>query len=135
MRYKLFQTCYTECKAEDELHQPYLDQSAYQAFVPERGRFDHSQPINIDTVVVNNSDGIILGVNPASDTPLENALYTILNRVDALELCAVHYVRNDNTGNVLKLFKGHRFMLAVRSCETSMQDSLMSKTSLNAGSI
>ena len=63
--------------------------------------------------MVNDSDGIIRGVNPASDTPLQNALYTILNRVDAPELCALHYVRNDDTGNVLKLFKGHWSMLAV----------------------
>ena len=63
--------------------------------------------------MVNDSDGIILGGNPASDTPLESALYTILNRVDEPELCAVHYARKDDTGNVLKLFKGHWSMLAV----------------------
>ena len=72
---------------------------------------DVSTPINLDTVVVNDGDGLILGVNPASDAPLENELYTRLNRVDAPELCAVHYVRNDNTGNVLEQFKGHCPML------------------------
>lgn len=102
-----------DCAVGNELHQTYLDQSAYQATVPERGRLDVSPPINLDSVVVNDGDGIILAVNPASDAPLENAVYTRLNRVDAPELCAVHYVRNDDTGNVLHQFKGHLSLLGV----------------------
>ena len=49
-----------ECKVGDELHYPYLDQSAYQASVLERDHLDVSPPINIDTVVVDDGDDIIL---------------------------------------------------------------------------
>ena len=34
---------------------------------------------HIESVVVNDGDGVTLGVNPSSDTPLHNATYTRLN--------------------------------------------------------
>ena len=103
-----------ECQVGQELHDAYLTQSAYVASVPERGRFTVSEPINVETVAVNDGDGIILGVDPASERPLQQATYTRLNRIDAPELFAVHYVRNENTaGDVLEQFKGHSSLVGV----------------------
>ena len=73
-----------------------------------------SAPINIESVVVNYGDGIILGVSPSSDTPLHNATYTRLNRIDAPELFAVHYERDEVTNQVLQQFKGHLSLLGMQ---------------------
>lgn len=65
--------------------------------VPARGLLKVSPPIDITTFPVNDGDGIILGVDPDSDTTIQNAHYARLNRVDAPELFPVHYVRNQST--------------------------------------
>ena len=96
-----------ECNVGDKLHNRFLDHSAYENSVPAGRNLLLSAPINIESVVVNDGDGIILGVNPSSDTPLHNATYTRLNRIDAPELFTVHYVRDDATNLVLHQFKGH----------------------------
>ena len=70
-------------------------------------------PIN-ESVVVNDGDAIIFGVNPSSDRPLHNATYVRLNRIDAPELFAFHYVRNEITNQVLHQFKGHSFLLGMQ---------------------
>ena len=103
-----------EPQAGEELHFPFVGQSTYETSIPERGRLSLSPPINIDTVVVNDGDGLVLGVNPTSERPLGNATYTRLNRVDAPELFAIHYVRNEDTGKVLEQFKGHWSLLGVQ---------------------
>ena len=64
--------------------------------------------------MVNNGDGIILGVNPSSDRSLHNATCTRLSRIDALELFAVHYVRDEATNQVLHQFKGHSSLLGMQ---------------------
>lgn len=62
----------------------------------------------------NDGDGIILGADPVSERPLQQASYTRLNRIDAPELFAVHYVRNEDRGEVLEQFKGHLSLLGVQ---------------------
>lgn len=86
-----------------------MDQSGYETSVPERGHLNLSAPIEMDTVAVSNGDGIILGVNSTSNDPLESAVYTRLNRVDAPELYAIHYIRNAETNKVLDQFKFKQF--------------------------
>ena len=103
-----------ECRVEEELHSACLDGSAYETSIPERGRLNLSPPLDINTVVVNDGDGLILGVNPDSESPLRNATYTRLNRIDAPELFAVHYIRNEDTDEVLEQFKGHLSLLGVQ---------------------
>ncbi|KAL9977222.1 hypothetical protein ACROYT_G014601 [Oculina patagonica] len=49
-------------------------------------------------------------IDPDSGSPLQGAQYTRLNHVDALELFAVHYVRNEANNNV---FKGHLSLLGL----------------------
>lgn len=111
--YKSCLTKCTDCHVDDALHYTNLDQSAYEKSAPERGRLNLSAPIEIDTIAVNDGDGIILGVNSTSNNPLENAVYTRLNRVD-VELYAVHYIRNAETNEVLDQFKGHWSLLGVQ---------------------
>lgn len=72
-----------------------------------------SAPIYVETVVGNDGDRIILAVDTASKI-LQQATYTTLNRIDPLELFAVHYVRNEDTGEILKQFKGHSSLLGVQ---------------------
>ena len=103
-----------ECNVSDKLHNTFLDQSAYENSVPAGRNLLLSAPINIESVVVNDGDGIILGVNPSSDTPLHNATYTRLNRIDAPELFAVHYERDEVTNQVLQQFKGHLSLLGMQ---------------------
>ena len=105
---------FKEGKVSEEIHIAYLDQSAYDHSVVEGRAIPLSESINIDNVVVNDGDGIILGVNPSVNQPLENATYTRLNRIDAPELFAVHYVRNQYTKKVLEQFKGHWSLLGLR---------------------
>ena len=81
-------------KVSEQVHAACLDNSAYDHAVPEGRALPLSASINIDTVVVNDGDGIILAVTPSEDNPLHNATYTRLNRIDAPELFAVHYVKN-----------------------------------------
>ena len=102
-------------EVDEELHTAYLDQSAYDHSVPQgRAALSLSLPIDLATVVVNDGDGIILGVDPSMNTPLDNATYTRLNRIDAPELYAVHYLKNEDTGQVIKQFKGHWSLLGVQ---------------------
>ena len=103
-----------ECRVEEELHNASVDGSAYESSIPERGRLNLSPPLDINTVVVNDGDGLILGVNPDSESPLRNATYTRLNRIDAPELFAVQYIRKEDTDKVLEQFKGHLSLLGVR---------------------
>ena len=103
-----------ECNVSDKLHNTFLDHSAYENSVPVGRNLLLSAAINIESVVVNDGDGVILGVNPSSDTPLHNATYTRLNRIDAPELFAVHYVRNEVTNQVLHQFKGHSSLLGMQ---------------------
>lgn len=102
-----------ECQVGRDLHDAYVDQSAYQSSLPERGGLPLSAAINLENVVVNDGDGIILDVDPATETPLQHATYTRLNRIDAPELFAVHFVRNAE-GEVLEQFKGHWSLLGVQ---------------------
>ena len=103
-----------ECQVGEDLHTASLEGSAYDTSIPERGQLNLSQPLDINTVVVNDGDGLILGVDPDSESPLRNATYTRLNRIDAPELFAVHYIRNEDTGEVLEQFKGHLSLLGVQ---------------------
>lgn len=103
-----------DCQAGDALHHASANQCAFETSVPARGHLNVSPPIEIKTVAVNDGDGIIIGVNPNSDTPLQNARYTRLNRVDAPELFAIHYVRNESTNQVLEQFKGHLSLLGLQ---------------------
>ena len=73
-----------------------------------------SPPLDINTVVVNDSNGLTLGVDPESESPLRNTTYTRLNCIDARELFPVHYIRNKDTGEVLEQFKGHLSLLGVQ---------------------
>lgn len=102
-----------DCHVDDALHYTNLDQSAYETSAPERGRLNLSAPKEINTVAVNDGDGIILGVNSTSKNPLEDAVYTRLNQVEAPELYAVQYIRNAEKNEVLDQFKGHWSFLGV----------------------
>ena len=103
-----------ECNVSDKLHNTFLDHSAYENSIPAGRNLLLSAPINIESVVVNDGDGIILGVSPSSDTPFHNATYTRLNRIDAPELFAVHYVRDEVTNQVLQQFKGLSSLLGMQ---------------------
>ncbi|KAL9977218.1 hypothetical protein ACROYT_G014597 [Oculina patagonica] len=82
--------------AGDTLLYLLVGHSAFQMHAPDRGNdLNVSTPLNINNICVNDGDGIILGVDPDSGSPLQGAQYTRLNHVDALELFAVHYVRNE----------------------------------------
>ena len=61
-----------ECRVKEDLHTACLDGSAYNTSIPERGRLNLSPPLDINTVVVNDCDGLILGVNLGSESPLQN---------------------------------------------------------------
>ena len=103
-----------ECNVSDKFHNTFLDQSAYENSVPAGRNLLLSAPINIESVVVNDVDGIILGVNPSFDRPLHNPTYTRLNRIDAPELFPVHYLRDKATNQVLHQFKGHLSLLGMQ---------------------
>ena len=93
-----------ECNVGDKLHNTFLDHCVYENSVPAGRNLLLSAPKNIESVVVNDGHGIILGVNPSSDTPLHNTTCTRPNRIDAPELFAVHYVRDEATNQVLHQF-------------------------------
>ena len=103
----------SECRVGEDLNTASLEGSAYDTSIPEQGQLNLSPPLDINTVVVNDGDGLILGVDPDSESPLRNATYTGLNYIDAPELFAVHYIRNEDRDEVLEQFKGHLSLLEV----------------------
>ena len=70
-------------------------------------------PIPVDQVLMNDDDGLILGVNASQEVPLSSVEYTRLAHIDAPELFSVHYMR-DFSGTVYHKYTGHHSMLVLK---------------------
>lgn len=104
-------------QVSEKLHDASVEQSAYDVTVPQHGLISLSPPIDVNTICINDGDGVVLQVDRRSNDPVgqdSSAVHTRLNRIDAPELFAIHYVRNDETQAVLEQFKGHLSMLNLR---------------------
>ena len=60
-----------ECRVGEDLHTASLEGSAYDTSIPEQGQLNLSPPLDINTVVVNDGDGLILGVDSDRESPLQ----------------------------------------------------------------
>ena len=101
-------------QVSEKLNDASVEQSAYDVTVPQHGLISLSPPIDVNTICINDGDGVVLQVDRRSNDPIgqdSSAIHTWLNRIDAPELFAIHYVRNNETQAVLEQFKGHLSML------------------------
>ena len=60
-----------ECRVDEDLHTASLEGSAYDTSIPEQGQLNLSPPLDINTVVVKDGDGLMLGVDSDGESPLQ----------------------------------------------------------------
>ena len=103
----------------ETVHEAFVRSSPYVSEVSDRPtQMPHlSERLPPETVMANDGDGIVTGINPESMVPLVHAQYTRLADVDAPELYAVHFlkgVRPSGTPFTFNRYVGHYSLLGMQ---------------------
>ena len=108
---------HADCHVPESVSQAYQRWSPYESLASDDGQkpklSDTCCTVRDSTVCLNDGDGIVLNVDWELQEPLQNAVYTRLNGINAPELSAVYFVKTDNLTNVFCKRSGHLSLCAV----------------------
>ena len=107
-------TIHQQCNVPESVFLCYQAWSAYESLASDDGQKPRvSSPIPYSTVSPNDGDGLIMSADWELEDPLEKAVYTRLNAVDAPELSAVHFVKTDDLKHTFCKRMGHLSLCAL----------------------
>lgn len=101
-----------ECRAPNNMHETSL-QGPYPSTASSTESPRLSDEIRYSTVTACDGDGLVTNVDRNLDDPLENAVYTRLNGIDAPELSTVHFFKTPDLSHVFVKRVGHLSLCAV----------------------
>ena len=101
-------TIHSLCNVPESLFLGYQAWTVYESLASDDGQKPRlSGPIPYSTVSPNDGDGLMMSADWNLEDPLEKAVYTRLNAVDAPELSAVHFVKTDDLKHTFCKRMGH----------------------------
>lgn len=103
-----------QCDVPESVYLAYQRWTVYESLASADGQKPRlSNPIPYSTVSPNDGDGLIMLVDGNLEGPLESAVYTRLNAIDAPELSAIHFVKTDDLNHVFCKRMGHLSLCAL----------------------
>lgn len=101
-------TIHQHCNVPESVFLGYQAWTVYESLASDDGQKPRlSGPIQYSTVCPNDGDGLMMSTDWDLEDPLEKAVYTRLNAVDAPELSAVHFVKTDDLQHTFCKRMGH----------------------------
>ena len=104
---------HAECDIPSNLYEAYQKSHCYNSVVISDEKPNLSEEIQYCTVTPNDGDGLVMNIDMHSDNPLENAVFTRLNGIDAPELYTVQFIKTDDLQHVFRKRVGHLSLCAI----------------------